>query len=298
MKSILLTGASGFLGSSIKENSTAKYQLLTLGRKDADIIVHLEKEIPVIPYIDIIIHAAGKAHMVPNSENEANMFYDVNVSGTENLLKALERAEKRPEAFVFISSVAVYGREEGELINEDHPLNAKDPYGLSKIKAEYLIQKWCQKNDVTCTILRLPLLVGKNPPGNLGAMIAGIKKGYYFNIAGGAASKSMVLTEDIANIILKASEIGGIFNLTDGTHPSFKNISKHIAMQIGKKEPLNLPLWLAVIMAKLGDLLGSKFPINSNKLRKITSDLTFDDSKARLIIGWKPKPVLSNLIIE
>ena len=53
----------------------------------------------------------------------------------------------------------------------------------------------------------------------------------------------------------------------------------------------NLPRFAAVILAKIGDLIGNSFPINSNKLSKITSTLTFDDSKARLAFGWEPTPV-------
>lgn len=46
-----------------------------------------------------------------------------------------------------------------------------------------------KQHNVVCTILRLPLLVGTNPPGNLGAMIKGIARGYYFNIGGGKSKK-------------------------------------------------------------------------------------------------------------
>jgi hypothetical protein len=53
-----------------------------------------------------------------------------------------------------------------------------------------------------------------------------------------------------------------------------------------------MPSLLANVLAKLGNILGDTFPINSNKLFKITSTLTFDDSKARKAFGWKPTPVL------
>ncbi len=54
--------------------------------------------------------------------------------------------------------------------------NPKDPYGLSKIQAEHIVLDWYQNNKVVYTIFRLLLLVGINPPGNLGAMIQAIKK--------------------------------------------------------------------------------------------------------------------------
>ena len=147
-----------------------------------------------------------------------------------------------------------------------------------------------KKNNVLLTILRLPLLVGKNPPGNLGSMIKGIQKGYYFNIDGGKAKKSMVLTEDVAHFIPVIANYGGVFNLTDGYHPSFFEISSAIS----KKNVLNIPLFLAKFFAFFGNLIGDKAPINSRKLKKIVNDLTFDDTEARKY-GWNPKLVLNYL---
>ena len=135
-------------------------------------------------------------------------------------------------------------------------------------------------------------------PGNLSSMIHGIKKGYYFNVAGGNAKKSMVLASDIAKFILKAAEVGGTYNLTDGYHPNFNELSYLISKQLGKKFVSNVPLFVAKIFATLGDILGSKFPFNSNKLNKITSTLTFDDSKAREAFGWNPTPVLKGFKIN
>jgi nucleoside-diphosphate-sugar epimerase len=129
-------------------------------------------------------------------------------------------------------------------------------------------------------------------------MISGIKKGFYFNIAGGSAKKSMVLASDVAKYLLKASEIGGIFNLTDGYHPSFFEFSDNISRQLGKSRSINLPFWLAKGLALTGDLFGAKAPFNSAKLYKMTSDLTFDDSKARETFGWKPTPVLEGFKIS
>ena len=117
-----------------------------------------------------------------------------------------------------------------------------------------------------------------------------IYKGYYFNIGGGKAKKSMVLAEDVARFIPKIVSVGGTFNLTDGEHPTFHALSSAIS----KNKIFNLPLIVAKIMGYLGDILGDKSPINSLKIKKITSDLTFDDSKAREL-GWKPQSVLEYL---
>ena len=297
---ILLTGANGFLGRYIKEHFKKSNVLETLGRSskynhNCDLAI----EIPELSKdIEIVIHTAGKAHSVPKTLLEKQAFFDVNYKGTQNLLLGLEKCQSLTKAFVFISSVAVYGRENGVNIPEDAHLFTKEPYGLSKIQAEQLVLNWCKRNNVVCTILRLPLLVGANPPGNLGAMIKGIKRGYYFNIAEGRAQKSMVLASDVAQCILKVSEIGGIYNLTDGYHPTFNELSRTISLQLGRNFIPNMPLFFAKVLAKIGDFIGDRFPINSSKLSKIMSPLTFDDTKARKAFGWNPAPVLDGFKIQ
>lgn len=290
----LLTGANGFLGKSIAQELSKENAVFGLSRTSGEYKNSLEDEIPDFKRnFDLVIHAAGKAHSIPKTEIEKEQFFKVNVIGTQNLLKGLEKSGI-PRQFVFISSVSVYGQEMGSNINENHSLDAKDPYGVSKIEAEKIISNWCTANNVKCTILRLPLLVGKNAPGNLGAMIKAIDKGYYFNIDGGKAKKSMVLAKDVAYIIANVASIGGVYNLTDGVHPSFSELSFAIA----KKKSFSLPLITAKFFGALGDILGDKAPITSLKVKKITSDLTFDDSKARGMFKWQPESILDYLKIE
>lgn len=294
---ILLTGANGFLGKIIIKTLERERQIRTLSRNFGEYRVSLDKEVPDFrETYDLVIHAAGKAHSIPKTEVEKKQFHEVNVTGTKNLLKGLEKVGV-PKQFIFISSVSVYGLESGKDINEESPLIAKDPYGLSKIEAEELVTIWCKQHNVVCSILRLPLLVGKNPPGNLGAMLRAIEKGYYFNIGGGKARKSMVLAKDVATFIPKIAVIGGVYNITDGVHPDFYKLSAAILKQKNKKPLYNLPFFMAKIMGFVGDFLGEKAPINSLKIKKITSDLTFDDTKARNV-GWKPEKVLDYLKIN
>lgn len=292
---ILLTGSTGFLGRIILQE-LGNFRVITLSRSSSEINADLTAGKIELPKVNAVIHAAGKAHVVPKTQKEIVEFASVNVAGTENLLNSLET--NLPESFVYISSVSVYGRIDGNLISEEEPLNASDPYGLSKIQAEALVQSWCSRNNVKLSILRLPLLVGANPPGNLGSMIRAIRNGYYIDIAGGKACKSMVRARDVACILPKVIEVGGIYNLTDGYHPSISELSQQIALQLGKRQSANVPTWLAMILAKAGDLFGRKFPFNSAKLSKLTSNLTFDDSKARTSLGWAPNPVLENSIID
>lgn len=296
MEKLLFTGASGFLGYNTLPLLIKQYETVhTMGLTDADDIkVNLAKEVPPInTHYDVVLHACGKAHVVPRTEAEKQAFFDVNYQGTVNLCAALEKVGV-PKSLVFISTVAVYGCESGELITEEHPLNGEIPYAKSKIMAEKYLTQWCEKNGVVLGILRPSLLAGKNAPGNLGAMVNGIRKGFYLNIAGGKVKKSILMAEDIAHLLPLVAEKGGIYNVCDTYQPSFGQIAESVARQLGKRKPISIPYWMAWCMAKVGDLLGSKAPINSLKLKKITESLTFSNGKARKELGWEPMDVLAN----
>lgn len=296
---LLFTGASGFLGKNVKPILDKNYEVKTLGLTDTDDIVsNLALEVPTLSEsFEIVFHAAGKAHSVPKTESEKQAFFDVNYQGTVNLCKALEQ-NTLPKAFVFVSTVAVYGLEFGENITEAHPLNGDTPYALSKIQAEQYLTEWCAKNNVTLGIIRPSLIAGPNAPGNLGAMVAGIKTGKYFSIGDGTARKSVLMVQDVAALIPLLVEKGGEYNVCDDVQPSFRELETIISNQLGKKKPKSIPFFIAKAMALIGDLLGPKVPINSLKLKKITESLTFSNAKAKKELGWKPLSVLKNYKIK
>ena len=296
---LLFTGASGFLGNNIIHLLNGTYNIISVGLSPQDTyLVDIATDIPTFTdAFDVVFHAAGKAHSVPKTEAEERLFFDVNLQGTKNLCTALERSGI-PKAFIFISTVAVYGCDSGENITEEHPLNGTTPYALSKIKAEKYLQGWCAMHNVKLSILRPSLIAGPNPPGNLGAMIHGIKNGKYLSIAGGKARKSVLMVQDIANLLPMLIEKGGIYNVCDSYQPSFRELEMVICKQLNKKLPLSIPYWFVKSMAVLGDCFGENTPINSLKLRKITHSLTFSNEKAMRELGWKPMNVLKNFRIE
>ncbi|MEA4995144.1 MAG: NAD-dependent epimerase/dehydratase family protein [Petrimonas sp.] len=299
MNSFLFTGSSGFLGTNLKPWLQEKYLVKTMGLgTNDDYNINIAETIPEITEkFDVILHAAGKAHAVPKTEAEEKSFFDINYQGTINLCKALEQSGF-PSAFIFISTVAVYGLEAGENITEEYPLNGDTPYALSKIKAEQFLTQWCRKNNVVLSIIRPSLIAGPNPPGNLGAMIKGIKTGRYLSIADGKARKSVLMVQDIARLLPALIEKGGVYNVCDDTQPTFRELEILIARQSGKKPPQSIPYWLAKSMALAGDLLGMKAPINLLKLSKITESLTFSNEKAKRELNWQPLNVLNNFKIE
>ena len=295
MKKLLLTGATGFVGKNIFPILRGKYAVTTLGRScDNNITTDLSREIPVLKTnFDVVVHAAGKAHCLPRTDAEAQLFFDINFSGTKNLCAALEQSVI-PKSFVFISTVAVYGCESGENISEESPLAGTSPYAKSKIEAERFLQGWCSKNNVVLTILRPSLIAGADAPGNLGAMVRGMKSGKYLRVGNGSARKSIVMVEDLAYLALLSVSRGGVFNACANNAPSFAELEKLIAEQLKKKEPISIPLWIAKLMALVGDCCFGKAPIDSARLKKITETLTFSNQRARKELGWIPSEIIES----
>lgn len=274
------------------------FSIDTIGRgEDVDIKADLAIEVPVIlNKHDVVIHVAGKAHVVLENEIESQEFYSVNLDGTRHLLVALKF---EPKCFVFISTVSEYGLDSGANISENTPLNALEPYGKSKMLAESLVLNWGEEKSVKITILRLPLLFGIDPLGNLRSMIKAIERGYYFNIGKGNVRKSMVFAKDVSQFIFIAKDIGGIYNLTDGYNPSFKELSVIIASFYNFKKPISIPHFIVFLMVNIGqliqDIINKKMPINKRQFIKMTQPLTFNDDKARSL-GWCSKKIIDNSI--
>jgi nucleoside-diphosphate-sugar epimerase len=295
---ILITGASGFLGKYVRrtflDNS---FSVLTIGRKStSDIIVDLSTKIPDLKCfqgIKRIIHVAGKAHETKGLKANDLDYYNVNYLGTVNLCSALEQLKVLPDQIVFVSSVAVYGVDSGILINEKYPLNGKTPYAISKKKAEKYLLEWGEKYNVKVLILRLPLVIGKGAPGSLQKMIRGIKSGLYLRIGDGLVQKSMVLAQDVADLILRSTDASGIFNLAGRNHPTLRDLETVIMKYYKVKFIFSLPLGLVKTVAKMGDFF-TFFPLNSKVFDKLTYSLTFDDQKAIIELKWNPNCVLDS----
>jgi nucleoside-diphosphate-sugar epimerase len=299
---VLLTGASGFLGSQIYAELVRYHTVTTLGRTPVaprHITGDLTKRLPSLTHasFDYVVNAAGKAHSVPRTKDEYADYERVNVQGTARLLAGLERMPVRPKAVVHISTVLVYGRSGGQMLDETTPLGAVDTYGLSKVRAEDIVREWGYRTGVSVTILRLPLVVAERPNGNVAMLMNAIRRGYYVRVGDGLARRSMVRADDVAAIIDRAASVSGTFNLTDGYHPAIGELEEALARYVGRQKPvraMSMPLVRAI--AAIGDginaLVGRRFPLDSAALQKLTHSLTFSDELARQQLDWSPRCVL------
>ena len=280
---ILLTGSTGFIGKSIIENFS-KSNLSLINSKLCD----LTKSVPKLKdNLDLCIHSAGLAHQAENRFINANQFYNVNVIGTINLCRGLEKVKLK--YFVYISSVSVYGLEEGINVSEESNLIFGEPYGSSKIISEKYLLEWCKNNGVILTILRLPLVFHTDAPGNIKKMREAIKRGYFFNIKQNNSRKSLIHLNDVSKAIKLCYKEGGTYNVTDGRDYKFNDISNYFANSMGNKN-IELPLYLVRFLGFLGDFI-KLLPVNSKTIDKMTKTLTFCNKKITKKFNFRTKKI-------
>ena len=306
---VLISGATGFIGRSVvAAYREAGGEVVTIGRSahpdvgsapSSHIASHLRQrpDLAALQPFDQVVHLAGKAHIVPRTAEEAADFDAVNYLGTKYLLEALAQQDQLPASFVFASTVAVYGMASGALLGEETATKPTTPYGKSKRAAEELVREWSAKNNVNGLILRLPLVAGPNPPGNLGAMEAAFRRRRYVRIGGNEARKSMIWSKDLAAWLPTTKTFSGTYNLTDGDHPSFSELEWVYASAFGGPR-LTVPRTILSVGATFGDLLQKvtgRSPLTTERLTKLTSTLTFADDRARQDINWAGTSVLKHL---
>lgn len=274
-----VTGSTGFLGNNISTCLLNENNAVALPDRN-----NLISELSRFQKIDMLIHAAGKAHSTSTTKEETQAFFEVNFELTKKITETVDESQIEVNTLVFISTVAVYGIEEGFEINEDAALNGNSPYAHSKRMAEEHLQQWAKDTGVNLIILRLPLIFGENAPGNLGAMEKAIKGRYYFQIGKGEAKRSMVHAKQLGEFLPSLLGKSGIYHLTDGKHNTYEEIALYFARK-HKRRIWSLPSTALKIFAKFGDAIPN-FPLNSNRLSKLSMSLTFSDEKARRELGW------------
>jgi nucleoside-diphosphate-sugar epimerase len=158
MKKILITGSKGYIGTSLCEwlgKYPDEYLVKTISLKSDS-----WKNVDFSSY-DVVFHAAGIAHIKEKKEN-TKLYYKVNRDLTFELAeKAKNDGVKQ---FIFLSSMSVYGIENGKITNNSQP-NPNNNYGKSKYQAENLIQS-LKADTFKITILRPPMVYGKGCKGN------------------------------------------------------------------------------------------------------------------------------------
>ena len=161
---ILITGSSGYIGSSFINTFREKYNFVNFSLLQ-DNMDELQ-----IEDIDTVLHCAALVHQKVAYDYEK--YDDVNVKYPIALAKKAKEAGVKQ--FVFISTIAVYG-EGKETIDENTECNPLTPYGKSKLVAERELEE-LGNQDFIVSIIRPPMVYGKDAPGNMSSLISLVKK--------------------------------------------------------------------------------------------------------------------------
>lgn len=319
-KIVLITGATGFIGSALAAYFFTKgmhIRALTRNSTHPDI-----KKFPQYEWIvddltkpglftdlcvnvDYVLHAAGYAHASKTSNAEFSKKHDVmNFQATVRLAELASQSHVK--RFIFFSSVKAVA-ECNHMIDETWLAFPADPYGISKRKAEDYLLAMSANAKLDVIILRLSLVYGVGWKGNLQSMLKAIEKKRMPLIPKINNRKSMVALQDVcraADCAIKATpKTNRVFILTDGVTYSTYEIAQMMRTALGyQKTNCALPLWLWRFMGKLGDaiqkIIHRHLPINSETIEKLFGSTDYTSYCIRDELEFVPQHQFSDTISE
>ena len=237
MTNIVVTGASGFIGSQLvdqllekgydvigidnmrtgkKENlsdamNNDKFQLLIADIRDDDLASHIDSD------VDVIYHLAAISSVTLSIE-DPRLVNDVNASGTVNILELARKLNAK--RVVFSSSAAVYRDPEEMPVREDFALKPLSPYAASKIAAEMYIRSYRSSYDIDSTILRYFNVYGPRQAFSEYSGVVSIFTNHALvnkpiKIEGdGEQTRSFVHVSDVARATVLAGEVNTAIGVT------------------------------------------------------------------------------------
>ena len=285
MKNILLFGASGFLGTQLKKNLSGNIMPVSLREKDW--LSKLPED------ADVFINCIGKAHDHKGTATEHDFYF-----ANYELVKVIfeEFLKSNAQIFIHISSIAaVEENERNEVLTENSVGNPQSHYGKSKKAAEEYLLKQILPSGKKLFILRPSMIHGEGDKGNLTLLYKIISKGIPYPLGAFQNSRTFISVDNVVflmnEIIKKYKEMeSGVYHITDDEPLSTQKIIEIIGTAKGKK-PLILspPKFLINVLAKFGDMIS--LPINSKRLKKMTSNLIVSNQKIKTALNIDSLPV-------
>jgi nucleoside-diphosphate-sugar epimerase len=263
--SILVTGASGFLGRRLVDVLRRRGEaVITHSSRDGD----LARVRPQARDVRHVYHLAAKTY-VPDSWIRPKDFYEVNVLGTINVL---EYCRENGASLTLVSSY-VYGRPERLPITEDHPLRAFNPYGHSKLLAEEVARFYQENYGAVVTIVRPFNLYGPGQPGQflIPTLIrqALSPASAAITVADLRPKRDYIYVDDLVDLLILAGAApqGGVYNAGTGVSTSVQEVAECIVALAGTNKPVV-----------------SKQDERPNEVLDTVADIT----RARTRLGWRP----------
>jgi len=308
---ILVTGATGFIGSHLAEKlleNEKKIKVLARDKNNLGSIEDFDKKVrnkieiiegdllnkdslvKALRGVNKVFHLAAIARPM-NVPRQLN--FDINVKGTQNLLEACK--ENKVKKFVHVSTMSVFGfSRDKKSLNENSPKLPVSDYGESKKQGEELVLKFCKKNKINTVIIRPPMVFGPRDFQFL-KLFRLINTGFFPLLRKGEAKIEFCYVENLVNGIILADKKGKnleAYNFTDGKTYRIKEVFGEIAKAENKKLfPFSIPVWVVKIsglgMEKVYSLFGKKAPFNSGTSEWMSNDNIIDINKAKKELGYK-----------
>jgi len=246
---VMVTGASGFVGTSICSRLQATgCDVIRVAHSNsagfsgnADYAVDIANprafsQLDDIDDLNAIVHCAGIAHRFGKTSKED--YWKVNVQGTENV--ANFGARIGVGKFIQLSSVLVYGPSiSNQPITEQQPPAPVDDYSSSKLAGELAAADVCKSAGIDLAILRPVPIIGEGSRGNVGRLIQAIDRNRFVWIGDGRNERSFVYVSDVAGAVvaaLSAKEQFTILNVTGGTI-TVRELVENISKCLGRGRP-------------------------------------------------------------
>lgn len=299
MKSILITGIHGFVGSNLvtalgKENALYGLDIIAPA-KEGVIKTFSWKELEAgqLPAVDVIIHLAGKAHDIKNKAKKQE-YFDINTGLTKKAFDFF--LQSNAKKFIFFSSVkAAADFVVGNVLTEEIIPCPKGPYGESKIAAEdYILsqkEKWENRKQVY--ILRPCMIHGPGNKGNLNLLYNVVKKGLPWPLGDFENRRSFTSIDNLCYIIdglIQKNVISGIYHIADDESLSTNELIEIMCNVMGKKPHIwKVNKGFMTGCARLGSVI--HLPLNLERLQKLTENYVVSNAKIKAALEIDRMPV-------
>ena len=279
---VLVSGASGFLGSNLIPYFEDLASITSLGRK-----TNFRDE---LSDTHAVINLAGLAHDL-KSVADPSSYYQVNTEYSNRLFDAFLASDA--EVFITISSVKAIADSPDDILVEETSPNPETHYGKSKLMAEYYIQSKQIPPGKRVYILRPCMIHGPGNKGNLNLVYQVIKKGFPWPLAAFSNKRSYCSVENICFVIKELIErediSSGTYHIADDDALDTNQVIQLIGESLNQKVYLiPIPKRFITLIARLGDLL--HLPLNSERLSKLTENYQVSNQKLKNALG-KELPV-------
>ncbi len=283
---ILVAGGSGFIGRNLIDSFHEKWDV-----ENASLRGKISEQ--QYKNAEVFINLVGKAHDFKGTATEEEYFF-VNNQLAQDLFALFLKSEA--SLFIHISSLAAveeFGSDSE--IDEEADCNPISIYGRSKRAAEVFLNNQQLPEGKRVVILRPTMVHGAGDKGNLTLLYKLVKKGIPYPLSKFDNKRSFLSIDNfnfvLHHIIEKRQLITtGTFNVCDDQPVSTNEVISIIGEVLGKRiRRFAIPKNLIYVLASIGDRIS--LPLNSKRLKKMTSDLVVSNQKIKSALGVTSLPV-------